>query len=165
MFLKIADKGMVFILNGKEHRTPLTMDISKYNLSSIVSSLHLAGITEYIITGENKPDLVRKPAVFSLHKNEPKVEPQANENTSLLKSLEEKFKRFEEAIMRKLDRNDITSKEQINSINKSEPEEEEAFYIPSIDMSMKLKGSSTSTLSNKEDVNGSVDALASLLKK
>jgi hypothetical protein len=184
MFLRINDKGLIFNLGGTQYRTPMLMDISKQNLSKIIMALHLSGIKDFVITGSDGSESVKKsvqggkPASV-YHKS------QLNDDAYLLISkMEERFKNFEKNLMKKIENSNTTSQEQISNLKrielfmsqsydqdaskktfKKDADETEVFFIPDINTDMKLKGSSTETLSNKEDVNEAVNALASLLKK
>ena len=182
MFLKINDKGLIFNLGGTQYRTPMLMDISKQDVSKIIMSLHLSGIKDFIITGNDSPEPVKKSAQGG--KPDPVYHaPQSDDTHALLSEIEKRFKNFEKNLMQKIESSNTTSQEQISNLKKIElfmsqfheqdvskktfkkdADEIEAFFIPDI-RDMKLKGSSTETLSNKEDVNEAVDALASLLKK
>jgi hypothetical protein len=182
MFLKINDKGLIFNLGGTQYRTPILMDISKQDVSKIIMALHISGIKDFVITGNDGSEPVKKSAQGG--KTEPAhYVPQSDDAYALISEIEKRFKNFEKNLMKKIESSNTTSQEQISNLKKIElfmsqfheqdvskktfkkdADEIEAFFIPDI-RDMKLKGSSTETLSNKEDVNEAVDALASLLKK
>jgi hypothetical protein len=187
MFLKINDKGLIFNIDGNQYRTPLLMDISKRNISGVIMAIHLSGIKDFFITGSDDSDPIKKSIIQN--KNAPSdvrdKQPELNDNVDfLMNSIEEKFKRFEKNLMKKIENGNIAFTEQNSDLRKlelfmkqfydkenpaktfkTEHEEENSFFIPDINMDMKLRGSSTETLSNKEDVGEAVNALAILLKK
>jgi len=188
MFLKINDKGLILSIDGKEFRTPLNMDISKYNINKIIMALHLSSIKDFSITGSNKTEPIRKADDHNrveIKKNKNNIPELNNKVDFLMNRIEDKFQKFEKNLMKKIENTNPVSKEQINNLKKielfmqqfyehgetpkkifkKESDETESFFIPAINSDMKLQGSSTKTLSNKEDVGDAVDALASLLKK
>lgn len=182
--LKIKDKGIFLQIPGMPSvRCPAEIDITKYDLSVIMTSLRKSGVKDFQIVSSSKQK--EKTVVTKSIKNRSNPKPSNN--------LDDRFSRLEQMINQLLEKDgsNITQKEE-QTINKTiledlkienkeikvrpkkkpvikrkdEPEVEELddFFIPSVDISnLKLKGGVDKTIKQDVDIDNNVDLLSRIM--
>jgi len=179
MILKINDKGMSVEIEGKTYRTPVSIDISKSNLSKVLMSIRVSDIKDFSVVSGDEVEVnkrISKSGERILKSND------SNNNleNNLLGKIDIKLKGFEERLLKRLkdsikddDKSrsvieEQTIKKTTDLIGKTrEPvvDEDNSFFIPNINMDLKLTGSSTEKISKKEDMSEAIEALTLLTKK
>jgi vacuolar-type H+-ATPase subunit I/STV1 len=187
----VKDKGNVINIPGiAPFRTPAEINITNVKLPIVIATLHNCGITDFEIVSK-KEDKVKKETDNITIKQNGKVQLNKNDNInerfkriekSLSKLITEKDSKkslSEEQITKKLAILEELSKKILErelvkqvvytsvkeNINNPIEELDEEIYIPDVDISdLKIKGSSSQTVGEVDNVEEAADILSRLKK-
>jgi len=187
----VKDKGNVVNIPGMApFRTPAEIDITHVKLPIVISTLHNCGITDFEIISKKETEVKKEVEVKETKKHKiPKVKDKNLEErftrlekilSKLMNNQESKKSLSEEQITNKLAILEELSKKILeremvkqvvytsakdNSKNPVIEELDEEIYIPDVDISdLKIKGSSSQTVGEVDDVEEAADILSRLKK-
>lgn len=160
--LIINQSGLFLTLPGlPSFRTPAEIDITKFDINFIMTEMRRNGINDYNIISSTKI----KPVKPENQKEKPPQKSVKVETTPKDTNVDLRLNSIESLLKQLVDKDPINLDESTTKRVKRIIEEDDAEFIPSINVDLEMEGDMTSEEDSIEDVSENADLLSKISKR